>query len=75
VPAVLARCHKEGLPIDLDDTTVFLARELPYVRPSASLWQWRKKLFSVLAHASSSPVVAFRIRPEWVVELGTRLEI
>jgi KUP system potassium uptake protein len=75
VPAILARCHKEGLPIDLEDTTVFLNREVPHLRQPGSLWQWRKRLFAVLARTASSPVVAFRIRPEWVVELGTRVEI
>jgi KUP system potassium uptake protein len=75
VPAVLARCHKEGLPIDLEDTSVFLAREVPLVRQPASPWHWRKTLFAVLAQNASSPVVAFRIRPEWVVEVRTRTEI
>jgi KUP system potassium uptake protein len=75
LPAVLARCHKEGLPIDLEDTSVFLAREVPLVMHPASPWHWRKKLYAVLAQNASSPVVAFRIRPEWVVEVRTRTEI
>ncbi|HXJ79414.1 MAG TPA: hypothetical protein VMS64_12140 [Candidatus Methylomirabilis sp.] len=54
---------------------MFVNREVPHLKQPASLWQWQKRLLVVLARTASSPVVAFRIRPEWVVELGTRVEI
>jgi KUP system potassium uptake protein len=57
------------------DTSFFLSREtfLPSARPDLS-W-WREQIFSRMANAALDATRFFRLPPDRVVEVGSRIEI
>lgn len=73
VLALLERDH--GLVLELADTSFFLARDtiVPSNLPGMALW--RERLFAWMMQNAAKPSDFFRIPPNRVVELGTKIEI
>jgi KUP system potassium uptake protein len=71
--ALLERDH--GLTLELADTSFFLARDtiVPSNLPGMALW--RERLFAWMMQNAAKPSDFFRIPPNRVVELGTKIEI
>ena len=72
VPAALALLPE---PPSTGDTTYFLSRQtiVPGARPG--MMQWRESLFSAMVRNSETPMSAFRLPINRVVELGAQIEI
>ena len=70
---LLERDH--GLALELSDTSFFLARDtiVPSNLPGMALW--RERLFAWMMQNAAKPSDFFRIPPNRVVELGTKIEI
>jgi KUP system potassium uptake protein len=75
IPAALERCDCEGLEFDLFATSFFVSRETVVPSDGGEMAHWRKELFSTMADLASSVVDYFKIPPNRVIELGTRVEI
>ncbi len=62
-------------PLVMEDTTFFLARDtiIPSNLPGMALW--RERLFAWMMQNAAKPSDFFRIPPNRVVELGTKIEI
>jgi KUP system potassium uptake protein len=75
VPATLAACRLRGPAFDIMETSFLLSREtvLPSVRPELSAW--RERIFIVLANTADDATSFFRIPPDRVVEIGSRIEL
>lgn len=73
VLALLEQQH--GLTLELADTSFFLARDtvVPSNLPGMALW--RERLFGWMMQNAAKPSDFFRIPPNRVVELGTKIEI
>ncbi|MBU6292363.1 MAG: KUP/HAK/KT family potassium transporter, partial [Burkholderiales bacterium] len=73
VLALLERDH--GLALELSDTSFFLARDtvVPSNLPGMALW--RERLFAWMMQNAAKPSDFFKIPPNRVVELGTKIEI
>lgn len=73
VLALLQRQH--GLTLELADTSFFLARDtiVPSNLPGMALW--RERLFAWMMQNAAKPSDFFKIPPNRVVELGTKIEI
>jgi KUP system potassium uptake protein len=73
VLALLERQH--GLALELSDTSFFLARDtvVPSNLPGMALW--RERLFAWMMQNAAKPSDFFKIPPNRVVELGTKIEI
>ncbi len=73
VLALLEQQH--GMVLDLADTSFFLARDtiVPSNLPGMALW--RERLFAWMMQNAAKPSDFFRIPPNRVVELGTKIEI
>jgi KUP system potassium uptake protein len=67
--------QKHGLTLELSDTSFFLARDtiVPSNLPGMALW--RERLFAWMMQNAAKPSDFFRIPPNRVVELGTKIEI
>ena len=65
----------QGVQLLLEDTTFFLARDtiIPSNLPGMALW--RERLFAWMMQNAAKPSDFFRIPPNRVVELGTKIEI
>ena len=73
---VLTLMEKEqGLKLDLNDTSFFLARDtiVPSKLPGMAIW--RERLFGWMMQNAAKPSDFFKIPANRVVELGTKIEI
>jgi KUP system potassium uptake protein len=75
VPAALALCAGQGLPIDPFATSFFLSRETIVPRPQAGMARWRQNLFEAMSRNSGRAVDYFGIPGNAVIELGTRVQL
>ncbi len=73
VLALLEEQH--GLKLELSDTSFFLARDtvVPSNLPGMAIW--RERLFAWMMQNAAKPSDFFKIPPNRVVELGTKIEI
>ena len=73
VLALLEQQH--GMKLELSDTSFFLARDtvVPSNLPGMALW--RESLFAWMMQNAAKPSDFFKIPPNRVVELGTKIEI
>lgn len=67
--------EQHGLKLELSDTSFFLARDtvVPSKLPGMAIW--RERLFGWMMQNAAKPSDFFRIPPNRVVELGTKIEI
>jgi KUP system potassium uptake protein len=72
--AALGR-HADGFPLDLDETSFFLGREVPVPAMRPDLPAWQAALYTVLTRNAVSAPEYFLIPTPAVVELGTRVEL
>jgi len=75
VPYALALAREQGLEFELDEVVFFLGREsiVPHRRPVMSFW--REGLFSFLSRNAMDATRFFKIPPDQVVEIGSRVEL
>ena len=75
VPYALALAREQGLDFELDEVVFFLGREsiVPHRRPVMSFW--REALFSFLSRNAMDATRFFKIPPDQVVEIGSRVEL
>ena len=76
INVVLTLLEKQNdLTLSLSDTSFFLARDtiVPSNLPGMALW--RERLFAWMMQNAAKPSDFFRIPPNRVVELGTKIEI
>ncbi|MCW6513005.1 potassium transporter Kup [Lichenifustis flavocetrariae] len=72
VPAALALLPE---PPSAGDTTYFLSRQTIVPSAHPGMMQWRESLFSVMVRNSETPMSAFHLPINRVVELGSQIEI
>ena len=67
--------QQHGLKLELSDTSFFLARDtvVPSNLPGMAIW--RERLFAWMMQNAAKPSDFFKIPPNRVVELGTKIEI
>jgi KUP system potassium uptake protein len=73
VPATLAACVGHGLDLDPMTTSYFLGRETVVTRPGAAMPYWRQSIFATFHRNASTAADFFKLPPNQVVELGTRV--
>ena len=75
IPAALERCDCEGLEFNMMATSFFVSRETVVPTEGDGMAHWREELFATMSDLASSAVDYFKIPPNRVIELGTRVEI
>jgi len=75
VPAALALCERQDLPIDLHAVSYFLSREIVVPSRGGRMTRWREALFATMARNAGNVAEFFRLPDNAVVELGTRVQI
>ena len=75
IPAALERCDCEGLEFSMMATSFFVSRETVVPTEGDGMAHWREELFATMSDLASSVVDYFKIPPNRVIELGTRVEI
>jgi KUP system potassium uptake protein len=75
VPAALHACAKQGLELQMMDTTFFLSRETIVATDRPGMALWRDKLFAFLARNALPATAFFSIPGNRLIELGAQVEI
>ena len=76
IPQALELCKQHhGLDINLFATSYFLSRETLIPTSEGRMARWREELFAAMSRNAGSVVEFFRIPPNSVIELGTRIQI
>lgn len=74
VPVALAACVGHGLDLlDPMTTSYFLGRETVVTHPGAAMPYWRQSIFATFHRNASTAADFFKLPPNQVVELGTRV--
>lgn len=75
VPVALRLCATQGLPVEMESCTFYLAHEslMPSERPGMALWQ--DHLFAFLARNATPATSFYSLPSERIVEFGIRLRI
>ena len=73
IPAALALCESQGLPIDMMETSFFLGRATLVPKHGSEMVFWREKLFVFMFRNASSATSFYKIPTNRVVELGTQV--
>jgi KUP system potassium uptake protein len=75
VPAMLSRLQVPGLAFPSMETTYFLGKETVLTTKRPGMAIWRERLFAVMARNARDATSFFRLPPNRVVELGSRVEM
>jgi len=75
VPAALAACASKGLEFEPMATSYFLGRETVVPDRGGEMPYWREALFATLYRNARTATDFFRLPPNQVVELGTRVSL
>jgi KUP system potassium uptake protein len=75
VPEVLRHAMKQGLEIDLEQTTYFVSHASLIPTGHTRMARWRKRLFAFLYQNSTPPARYYRIPPDRVIEVGAYVEM
>ena len=73
IPAALALCESQGLPVDMMETSFFLGRATLVPKHGSEMVFWREKLFVFMFRNASSATSFYKIPTNRVVELGTQV--
>ena len=66
---------RHGLKFEADDTTFFLGKSTLARAQKRGLFTWRRELFRWMQRNSPATAEYFNLRPERVIELGTRVTL
>jgi KUP system potassium uptake protein len=75
VAAGILLLARHGLKLEPDDTTFFLGKSTLTKAQKRGLFTWRRELFRWMQHNSPAMAEYLNLRPERVIELGTRVSI
>ena len=72
---IMALCAKQGLEMEMMDTSFFLNRETVIPSKLKGMALWRERMFALMMRNSVRATDYFKIPPNRVVEMGTQVEI
>jgi len=75
LPAALELCASFGLPFDMMSTSFFISRAMIVSSPHPGMIKWRERLFIGLSKNAMNAADFFKIPPNRVIEMGTRIAI
>ncbi|MEW6164615.1 MAG: potassium transporter Kup [Pseudomonadota bacterium] len=75
IPVALASCASQGLVVEPMATSYFLGRETVVPGGGGDMPRWREALFAALHRNARTATDFFRLPPNQVVELGTRVTL
>jgi KUP system potassium uptake protein len=75
VPAGLELLKRHGLLLEMEETTFFLGKTSIARADRPGLFTWRRELYRWMQRNSPNAVEYFKLPPQRVIELGTRISI
>lgn len=75
VPAGLRSLKGLDKPVEVEQTTYFLGRESLVIGRQPTMSMWRKRIFEFMSRNSLDASTFYKLPPNRVVELGSRIEL
>jgi KUP system potassium uptake protein len=72
---VLAECEARGVPIHIEESTIFVGHSTVVTTGKARMARWRKSLFEILNRNARPASAHYRLPSTRVMEIGVRIEI
>jgi KUP system potassium uptake protein len=72
---VLDECEQQGVPIHVQDSTIFVGHSTVITSGSSRMSLWRKNLFELLNRNARPASTHFHLPSARVMEIGVRIEI
>ena len=72
---VLDECERHGVPVSIEESTIFVGHSTVVTTGTARMLQWRKNLFELLNRNARPASTHYRLPSNRVVEIGVRIEI
>jgi KUP system potassium uptake protein len=72
---VLDECERHGVPISVEESTIFVGHSTVVTTGQARMSMWRKNLFELLNRNARPASTHYRLPSNRVVEIGVRIEI
>ncbi|MET0386307.1 MAG: KUP/HAK/KT family potassium transporter [Polyangiales bacterium] len=72
---VLDECEQQGVPIQVEDSTIFVGHSTVITSGTARMSLWRKNLFEMLNRNARPASTHFHLPSSRVMEIGVRIEI
>ncbi|HKP57892.1 MAG TPA: KUP/HAK/KT family potassium transporter, partial [Polyangiales bacterium] len=72
---VLHECERHGVPVIVEESTIFVGHSTVVTTGAARMSQWRKNLFELLNRNARPASTHYRLPSGRVVEIGVRIEI
>lgn len=75
IPRALALCHPFGLPVEMMETSFYVARQTVIPTIGGGMALWREAMYATMARNARDAADYFRLPSNRVIELGTQVEI
>ena len=75
IPLALELCSTQGLTFEMMEISFFVSRALIVSSPKPGMAKWRERLFVALSKNAMNATDFFKIPPNRVIEMGTRIAI
>jgi KUP system potassium uptake protein len=72
---VLDECERHGVPISVEESTIFVGHSTVVTTGQARMSMWRKNLFELLNRNARPASTHYRLPSNRVMEIGVRIEI
>jgi KUP system potassium uptake protein len=72
---VLTECECQGVPINVEGSTIFVGHSTVITTGSAAMMRWRKNLFEMLNRNARPASTHYHLPSSRVMEIGVRIEI
>lgn len=72
---VLAECEQQGVPIRVEESTIFVGHSTVITSGSSRMSRWRKSLFELLNRNARPASTHYHLPSSRVMEIGVRIEI
>ncbi|MBF0425869.1 MAG: potassium transporter Kup [Magnetococcales bacterium] len=75
IPLAMRSLKLGDMPFALEDATFFLGKATFIPGPKPAMAPWRLRLFLSLINAAESPALFFKLPPQQVMDIGTRMTL
>jgi KUP system potassium uptake protein len=72
---VLGECEQQGVPIRVEDCTIFVGHSTVITSGTSRMSLWRKNLFEMLNRNARPASTHYHLPSARVMEIGVRIEI
>jgi len=75
VTALMEKVREAGVPVKLSEATYFFNREMIITGGESRMWEWQKRLYSLLSRNARPVRDYYRLPPMQIIEVGMPIQL